>query len=182
MTGIDFDDTGASLDPTDWAAFRAQAHRMLDDILDFTRDTRQRPVWTPAPQHVRDGFRTSLPQAPADLGSVHDAFMRDILPYTAGNTHPGFMGWVQGGGTPVGTLAEMLAAGLNANLGGRDQIPLEVEKQVLQWMRELFAFPATAWPRRSRASSPTRRRARTTASRRRWTCPASARPRCGWCR
>ena len=149
MAAFDFEDTGApssgaSLDPTDWTGFRAQAHRMLDDILDFTRDTRQRPVWTPAPQHVRDGFRTALPQAPADLGTVHDAFMRDILPYTAGNTHPGFMGWVQGGGTPVGTLAEMLAAGLNANLGGRDQIPLEVEKQVLHWMRELFAFPATA--------------------------------------
>ncbi|MCK9686219.1 pyridoxal phosphate-dependent decarboxylase family protein [Scleromatobacter humisilvae] len=144
MTSFDFDDTGASLDPTDWASFRAQAHRMLDDILDFTRDIRQRPVWTPAPQHVRDEFRAALPHSPSDLGAVHDAFMRDILPYTAGNSHPGFMGWVQGGGTPVGTLAEMLAAGLNANLGGRDQIPLEVEKQVLHWVRELFAFPATA--------------------------------------
>ena len=149
MNGFDFDDTGAppsgaSLDPADWAGFRAQAHRMLDDILDFTRDTRQRPVWTPAPQHVRDEFRSALPRSPSDLATVHGAFMRDILPYTAGNTHPGFMGWVQGGGTPVGTLAEMLAAGLNANLGGRDQIPLEVEKQVLHWMRELFGFPAAA--------------------------------------
>ena len=135
---------GTTLDPSDWGVFRAQAHRMLDDILDFTRDTRERPVWTPAPQAVRDGFRSALPQAPEDLAAVHQAFMRDILPYTAGNTHPGFMGWVQGGGTPVGTLAEMLAAGLNANLGGRDQIPLEVEKQVLHWMRQLFGFPATA--------------------------------------
>ena len=45
---------------------------------------------------------------------------------------------------PVGMLAEMLAAGLNANLGGRDQIPIEIERQVLQWMRELFSFPDTA--------------------------------------
>ena len=37
-----------------------------------------------------------------------------------GNLHPGFMGWVQGGGTVAGMLAEMLAGGLNANLGGRD--------------------------------------------------------------
>jgi aromatic-L-amino-acid/L-tryptophan decarboxylase len=70
--------------------------------------------------------------------------MRDILPFAVGNAHPGFMGWVQGGGTPVGMLAEMLAAGLNANLGGRDQIPVEVERQVLQWVRELFGFPDTA--------------------------------------
>ena len=70
--------------------------------------------------------------------------MHEILPYSVGNAHPGFMGWVHGGGTPVGMLAEMLAAGLNANLGGRDQIPIEVERQVVRWMRELFGFPDTA--------------------------------------
>ena len=43
---------------------------------------------------------------------------------------------VHGGGTPVGMLAEMLAAGLNANLGGRDQMPIEVERQVVRWVRE----------------------------------------------
>jgi glutamate/tyrosine decarboxylase-like PLP-dependent enzyme len=41
-------------------------------------------------------------------------------------------------------LAEMLAAGLNANLGGRDHIPIEVERQITRWMRELFGFPDTA--------------------------------------
>jgi aromatic-L-amino-acid/L-tryptophan decarboxylase len=39
---------------------------------------------------------------------------------------------------------EMLAAGLNANVGRRDQIPLEVENQVTRWMRTLFGFPTTA--------------------------------------
>jgi len=33
-----------------------------------------------------------------------------VLPYAVGNAHPGFMGWVHGGGTPVGMLTEMLAA------------------------------------------------------------------------
>ena len=56
--------------------------------------------------------------------------MRYILPYATGNTHPGFMGWVHGGGNVPGMLAEMLAAGLNANLGGRDHMPIEVERQI----------------------------------------------------
>ena len=57
--------------------------------------------------------------------------MADIAPYGSGNRHPGFMGWVQGGGTVAGMMGEMLAAGLNANLGGRDHMALEVEQQVL---------------------------------------------------
>jgi glutamate/tyrosine decarboxylase-like PLP-dependent enzyme len=54
------------------------------------------------------------------------------------------MGWVHGGGTAVGMLAEMLAAGLNANLGGRDHMPIEVERQIVHWMRDLFGFPGGA--------------------------------------
>jgi aromatic-L-amino-acid/L-tryptophan decarboxylase len=44
----------------------------------------------------------------------------------------------------VGMLAEMLAGGLDANLGGRDHMPIEVERQVVAWMAELFGFPADA--------------------------------------
>lgn len=117
---------------------------MLDDILDYLEHIRERPVWQPIPPDVRDLFRQTLPQEPSDLATVHEIFMRDILPFAVGNAHPGFMGWVHGGGTPVGMLAEMLAAGLNANLGGRDQMPVEVERQVVQWVRELFGFPDAA--------------------------------------
>lgn len=117
---------------------------MLDDMLDYTQQLRERPVWQPIPQDVRDSFREHLPQESTDLSTIHRRFMQDILPYAIGNAHPGFMGWVHGGGTPVGMLAEMLAAGLNANLGGRNQIPVEVERQVLKWVRELFKFPEAA--------------------------------------
>ena len=135
---------GDNLDPSDWGRLRAQAHRMLADILDYTEHIRERPVWQPIPQASRDAFRQPLPQKPASLAAAHSTFMWDILPYSVGNVHPGFMGWVHGGGTPVGMLAEMLAAGLNANLGGRDHIPIEVERQVVQWVREIFGFPDTA--------------------------------------
>ncbi len=54
------------------------------------------------------------------------------------------MGWVQGGGNAVGMLAELLAAGLNANLGGRDHIPIDVERQIVEWTRDMFGFPPGA--------------------------------------
>jgi glutamate/tyrosine decarboxylase-like PLP-dependent enzyme len=133
-----------TLDPGDWAAFRAQGHRMLDDMFNYLEHIRERPVWQPMPGEVRSRFRGELPVAPSELSAVHEEFLRDILPYSNGNVHPGFMGWVHGGGNPAGMLAEMLAAGLNANLGGRDHAPIEVERQIVQWMRELFGFPKTA--------------------------------------
>jgi len=133
-----------TLDPSDWKSFRNQAHRMLDDMIDYIEQIRERPVWQPTPDRVRARFRSPLPRSPADLVAVHEEFMQNILPFAAGNVHPGFMGWVHGGGTPLGMLAEMLAGGLNANLAGRDQAPIEVERQLLQWIREIFSFPESA--------------------------------------
>ncbi len=133
-----------SLDPVDWEGFRRQAHAMLDDILGYLENLRERPVWQPIPDEVRARFHGKVPAEPTELAAVHEEFMRFILPFAVGNAHPGFMGWVQGGGTPVGAMAEMLAAGLNANLGGRDQIPIEVERQVTGWMRAIFGFPESA--------------------------------------
>ena len=117
---------------------------MLDDILDYIENIRERPVWQPIPDSARTHFRDAVPTGPSDLAAVHDEFMQHILPYATGNTHPGFMGWVHGGGNVPGMLAEMLAAGLNANLGGRDHMPIEVERQITHWLRQLFEFPDTA--------------------------------------
>jgi aromatic-L-amino-acid decarboxylase len=133
-----------TLDPADWTGLRAQGHKMLDDMFDYLGTLRDRPVWQPAPPAVRAGFDQPLPRSPTDLADAHDRFMREILPYAVGNAHPGFMGWVHGGGTAVGMLAETLAAGLNANLGGRNQIPIEVERQIGRWMSRLFGFPESA--------------------------------------
>jgi aromatic-L-amino-acid decarboxylase len=133
-----------TLDPQNWDEIRAQGHRMLDDMLDYAAKIRDRPVWQPIPDQVRGRFQAELPREPCGLGAVYREFSDFILPYATGNVHPGFMGWVHGGGTAVGMLAEMLAAGLNANLGGRDHIPLEVERQIVEWTRSMFGFPGGA--------------------------------------
>src|ERR1700679_3506374 len=117
---------------------------MLDDALTYLEHIRDRPVWQPIPDEVRGHFHEPVPRAPSDLNQVHAGFLRNILPYATGNTHPGFMGGVPGGGTPVGMRAEMLAASLNANLGGRDHMPIEVERQIVRWMQTIFGFPESA--------------------------------------
>ena len=51
------------LDPADWPSFRTQAHRMLDDALDYIEHIRERPVWQPIPVEVRERFRDPIPRA-----------------------------------------------------------------------------------------------------------------------
>jgi glutamate/tyrosine decarboxylase-like PLP-dependent enzyme len=133
-----------TLDPADWTEVRALGHQMLDDMFDYLESIRERPAWQPIPPKVRAKFRDGLPVEPTDIAAVYQDFAQLILPYSIGNVHPAFMGWVHGGGTVVGMLAEMLAGGLNANLAGRDHIPIEVERQVTEWVREIFGFPKGA--------------------------------------
>ncbi|OPY93788.1 cytochrome D ubiquinol oxidase subunit I [Bradyrhizobium sacchari] len=136
--------TQTSLDPQDWTEFRVLAHRMLDEAIDGIANVRSRPVWQPIPDGVRAAIKSDVPREASDLADVYREFAEHVAPYATGNVHPGFMGWVHGGGTAVGMLAEMLAAGLNANLGGRDHMPIEIERQIVDWMRRLFAFPQSA--------------------------------------
>ncbi|MFI5302254.1 MAG: pyridoxal phosphate-dependent decarboxylase family protein, partial [Polyangiales bacterium] len=151
MSPSDADDSTAahaladdSLDPADWIAFRADAHRILDDVIDYVQGLRTRPVWRPMPLAVRSSFDAPVPRAPGSLLDVHRRVLSQVVPYVAGNSHPGFMAWVHGGGNIFGVMGELVAAGLNANLGGRDHAPIEIERQVIRWVAELFGFPEKA--------------------------------------
>ncbi len=133
-----------SLDPVDWSDLRALGHRMVEDMFDHLETLRDGPVWRPMPQALRQDLTAKLPRKPTSADSVYQDFRRLVQPYATGNLHPGFMGWVHGGGNPIGMLAELLAGGLNANLGGRDHAPIEIERQVIRWAAEMLGFPEDA--------------------------------------
>ncbi len=133
-----------SLDPADWDAFAKLGHRLLDQALDYLRTVGERPVWQPVPEAVKEAFRAPLPVAGQGAEATAAEAVRSILPYATGNIHPRFFGWVHGSGTAGGLLAELLAATMNANLGGRDHGAIYVERQVVDWCRQLFEFPESA--------------------------------------
>jgi len=133
-----------SLDPDDWDALRALGHRILDDMVDYQQGLRDRPVWQAMPDAAHAALRTPMPTGPGRLEDAYRTLQESVIPYTVGNPHPGFMGWVHGAGTPVGMLAELIAGALNANVGGRNQAPVELERQVSGWMAQLFGFPPHA--------------------------------------
>ena len=133
-----------TLDPEDWESMRELGHRMLDDMLDYLKTVRDRPVWQPIPEDVKQKFRLPPPANPQKPEEIYKEFSDFILPYPLGNIHPRFWGWVVGTGTVSGMLADMLAAAMNSNLAGADHIANYVEKQVIDWLIETLGFPATA--------------------------------------
>ncbi|HEX6111368.1 MAG TPA: pyridoxal-dependent decarboxylase [Geminicoccaceae bacterium] len=133
-----------SLDPADWEAFKDLAHRLLDHAIDHLRTVGERPVWQPVPDRVRQALAGALPTEGQGLERTCREMRELMLPYATGNTHPRFWGWVHGSGTAGGVLAELVAAAMNANCGGRDHGPIHLERQVIEWCRELFGFPEGA--------------------------------------
>jgi aromatic-L-amino-acid/L-tryptophan decarboxylase len=141
---IDITPATVSLDPADWDALRTLGHRMLDDMLDTLQHIGEGPVWTQPPADMKAHFDQPLPQQGQPAEDVYAEFVQHILPYHKGNIHPRFFGWVQGTGIPLGMLADMLASGMNPNAAIGDHAALYVERQVIDWCKELLGFPATA--------------------------------------
>lgn len=135
---------GHRLDPADWADFRNHTVQLLDDCLDRLEGARDLP-WIAPPADMRRIVALDDVEMPRPVAEVYDRMRDDIMPYATGNTHPGFFGWVHGTGSPIGVAAEMVAATMNANCGGRDHGAMQVEAAVIDWVTGLAGMPAEAF-------------------------------------
>jgi len=132
------------LDPASWDDLRAHGHRVLDELLDWLRDVRTRPAWQAMPEASREALRSPLPREGEGLERAWDDFREHVLPYPWGNIHPRFWGWVVGTGSPSGALAELATAVFNVNAGGGNHAGPYLERQVVDWCKEMVGFPADA--------------------------------------
>ncbi len=143
-SGVSMFDAEISLDPEDWSEVRRTFHAAVDSCLDHMEGVRRRPVWQSVPEHVKTQFRDPVPTSGESLDDLLGLFNESMQPYATGNTHPRFFGWVHGSGSVAGVLGEMLSAFLNCNSGGRDHIATYVERQVVDWCKEIFGFQQSA--------------------------------------
>ncbi|WP_299475942.1 pyridoxal-dependent decarboxylase [uncultured Roseibium sp.] len=134
---------GDRLEPADWEDFGDEMHALLEQCIGRMKAARDLP-WQPLPAGLGD----SLKLEPSETGSGTAATFRhlteDIMPYATGNTHPAFFGWVHGTGLPVSVGAELVAATMNSNCGGRDHGAMKVEQAVLDWLLKLAGFGSDA--------------------------------------
>lgn len=137
-------DTEETLDPGDWEALRALSHRMVDEALDYLRDVRGRPPWQDMPPEVKASFASGLPTSPTPLSGVYREVSEAVMRYPMGNIHPRFWSWYMGSSNFTGALGDFLAAVQGSNLGGGNHAAACVERQVIDWFKEMMDFPAAA--------------------------------------
>lgn len=135
-------DEGHRIDPADWDQFRAQMHDLVESCVDRMQGARDLP-WQTKPDEMGVGLEDIA--APREAGAVFAQITQDIMPYATGNTHPRFFGWVHGTGVPAAVGAEMIAATMNSNCGGRDHGAAEVERSVINFCTRLAGMPEEAF-------------------------------------
>lgn len=133
-----------TLDPQDWSAMRSLGHQMIDDMMDYLQNIGNEPVWREISAEAKQFLKDPIPQQATDIEKVYEEFKQYILPYAKGNIHPRFFAWVEGTGTPFGVLAEMLAAAMNPNVTNGEHSAMYVDRQVIEWCKQMMNYPATA--------------------------------------
>ncbi|MDC1230682.1 pyridoxal-dependent decarboxylase [Octadecabacter sp.] len=131
---------GHHLDPTDWDDFGRDMHDLLDTCLTRMQGARDLP-WQQKPADMG----VELDGAATPTADVFTQITDTVMPYATGNTHPAFFGWVHGTGLPVGVGAEIIAATMNSNCGGRDHGAAEVEREVINWLTRTAGMPDDAF-------------------------------------
>ncbi|MBT8077026.1 MAG: amino acid decarboxylase, partial [Gammaproteobacteria bacterium] len=132
----------SSLDPDDWDALRDLGRAAVDDMIEYLRTIRERPVWQDLPAPSRRLFDEPLPQEGSSREAVYRQVKQHILPYPTGNIHPRFWSWVGGTGTPTQLIADVVISAMNSgSLGFDEAASTYVELQLLGWLKEMLGYP-----------------------------------------
>jgi len=126
--------------------FRSLGHELVDRIAEFLDSMRSGPV-TPVetPEEVRavlDANR-ELPEEGKHASALlrHSAAL--LFEHSLFNGHPRFYGYITSSAAPIGMLADLLAAAVNANVGAWKLSPMatEIEAQVIRWLAKFIGYP-----------------------------------------
>lgn len=130
----------------DGGQFRAIGHELVDRLADFFDTMHDGPVAkaTPGPEVRRILGQRPLPSEGADPAVIVARAAELCLENSVLVGHGRFWGYVHGAASPLGALADMLAAALNSPVTSPRTGPMSsaIEEQTIRWMAELVGFPS----------------------------------------
>jgi len=128
--------------------FRALGHRLVDRLADFLAELPSRPVAPDVtPEAVREALgRGTLPEEGREPAAELERAFSLLVSYSRLTAHPRQWGYIIGSAAPVGALADLVAATLNANVVAWASAPMatEIELQAVAWLGELLGYPVAA--------------------------------------
>ncbi|MGZ5305374.1 MAG: pyridoxal phosphate-dependent decarboxylase family protein [Actinomycetota bacterium] len=126
-------------------AFGDQALDLWQELLERLPGLRVSGRWTS--KDVHEAIAIDVPDEPMPDDALF-AYLHDVVfEWSELSGHPRFMAYISGAGTVPGAAADLIAAGLNANLGGWQLSPAatEIELHLTRWFAsELFGLPEGA--------------------------------------
>lgn len=127
--------------------FRSIGHELVDRIGDFLASMARYPVTrAESPQEVRAALVATreLPEVGQDPKALLGEASSLLFEHSLFNGHPRFYGYITSSAAPIGVLAELLAAAVNANAGAWKLAPMatEIEQQVIRWLAQFIGYPA----------------------------------------
>ena len=126
--------------------FRSLGHDLVDRIAGLLASMRARPV-TPAqtPDEVRAALNATrrLPEDGASASVLLKCAADLLFDHSLFNGHPRFYGYITSSAAPIGMLAELLGAAVNANVGAWKLSPMatEIEAQTIRWLAQFIGYP-----------------------------------------
>jgi len=128
------------------AEFRKAGYELVDRIGDFLESLPTRPITAAqTPENVRKLIGTGgLPAQGRPAGELLNEAADILFNHSLHNGHPRFFGYITGSASPLGMLADLLAASVNPNMSIWDISPVasEIESQSIRWIAELIGYPA----------------------------------------
>ncbi len=127
------------------AEFRQLGHQLVEDIAAFYDSLPRRRLTT---AKSRSEIRSLLGHgALPEQGTAARDLLEEVAPLLFDNSlhngHPRFLGYISASATPLGALADLLAAAINPNVAKWELSPVasEIETQTVRWIAEMIGFP-----------------------------------------
>ena len=129
-------------------AFRAIGHELVDRVADFLATIGTRPVdpaREPREMRARLGTPDRAPERGEDPATIARQAAQLLFDNSTLNGHPRFFGYITSSATPIGALADLLAASVNPNCGAWALSPVasEIERQSVRWVADLIGYPTS---------------------------------------
>jgi aromatic-L-amino-acid/L-tryptophan decarboxylase len=122
--------------------FKKNGYLLVDAISNFMDTIHEKPVTTAeTPKQIQQILgNDSLPNEGTSVSALVSKSSDLLLQHSLLNGHPKFFGYITSSPTPIGALADLLAAAVNPNVGANILSPMAtaIEKQTVKWLTEFI--------------------------------------------